>query len=118
MRIGQFVEYKGCVGTIEYDPEDELYYGKLLDIDDFVNYHGDDIFDLEKQFHDAVDDYIELCSDIGKEPESKPVKLTEEEFYRKHCQLCGSQRCEGIGKVDKNSLDDNCPLKVIYENNK
>lgn len=28
--IGQFVEYKGYIGTIEYDEEDELYYGKLL----------------------------------------------------------------------------------------
>jgi len=25
------------------------------------------------------------------------VKLTEKEFYQKYCQMCGSQRCEGIG---------------------
>ena len=23
--------------------------------------------------------------------------LTEEEFYKKYCEMCGSQRCEGIG---------------------
>lgn len=39
MKIGQFVEYKGYVGTIEYSPEDRLHYGSLL-IDDFVNYHA------------------------------------------------------------------------------
>lgn len=28
----------------------------------------------------------------------KPItKLTEKEFYEKYCQMCGSQRCEGMG---------------------
>lgn len=66
MRIGKFVEYKGYVGTIEYDPEDKIYYGKLDDIDDFVNYHAIDVVYLEKQFHDAVDNYIEFKRTIGK----------------------------------------------------
>lgn len=66
MRIGQFVEYKGYVGTIEYSPEDRLHYGSLL-IDDFVNYHADNLIDLEKQYHNAVDDYIEFKKEIGKE---------------------------------------------------
>ena len=66
MRIGKFVEYKGYVGTIEYDPEDKIYYGKLDEIDDFVNYDAVDVVYLEKQFHDAVDDYIEFKRIIGK----------------------------------------------------
>lgn len=64
MRIGQFVEYKGYVGSIEYDPEDNIYYGKLLDIDDLVNYHADDIIELERIYHEAVDDYIEFKKEI------------------------------------------------------
>ena len=49
-----------------YDEEDELHYGKLLDIDDFVNYHADNLIDLEKQYHNAVDDYIEFKKEISK----------------------------------------------------
>lgn len=67
MRIGKFVEYKGYVGTIEYDLEDKLHYGKLIDIEDFVNYHGDDVFDLEIQYHEAIDNYIDFKKEIGKE---------------------------------------------------
>ena len=67
MRIGQFVEYKGYIGSIEYEPEDILHYGSLLNINDFVSYHADNIIDLEKQFHNAVDDYIEFCKEVGKE---------------------------------------------------
>lgn len=60
MRIGCFLEYKGHIGSIEYDFEDKKHYGELLDIDDFVGYHADNIFDLTEQYHKAVDDYIEL----------------------------------------------------------
>lgn len=66
MRIGQFVEYKGCVGSIVYDQDDKIYYGQLLNIDDLVNYHADNIIDLEKHYHDAVDDYIEFKRVVGK----------------------------------------------------
>lgn len=66
MRIGRFIEYKGYVGSIEYDPEDKIYYGKLLNIDDFVNYHGNDGVELYKSYRNAVDDYIEFKREVGK----------------------------------------------------
>lgn len=68
MRIGQFVEYKGYVGSIEYEPEDNPhYYGSLLNIDDFVNYQADNIIDLEMEYYNTVDDYIEFKKKVGKE---------------------------------------------------
>ena len=60
MEIGQFIEYRGYVGSIEYNIKDKLHYGKLLNIKDLVNYHADDIVELQKHYHEAVDDYIEL----------------------------------------------------------
>ena len=67
MQIGQFKEYKGYIGSIEYDTEDNIHYGKLLDIKDLVNYEADNVIDLENQFHKAVDDYIELKKELKYE---------------------------------------------------
>lgn len=64
--IGEFKEYKGYIGSIEYDAKDNIHFGKLLKIDDFVNYEADNVIDLEKQFHEAVDDYIELKKELGR----------------------------------------------------
>lgn len=75
MRIGQFVEYKGYVGSIEYDHEDNIYSGKLLNIDNLVNYYADNIFKLEEEYHDAVDDYIEF---------KKKIKIG-------YCDRCGEK---------------------------
>lgn len=66
MEIGTFYEYKGFTGSIEYDAEENIHYGKLLNIDDFVNYHGEDVIELYDNFKNAVDDYIEICNKVGK----------------------------------------------------
>ena len=69
MKIGQFKEYKGYTGSIEYDPEDELHYGCLLNIEDHICYHSKskDLSDLEKRFHNAVDEYIKNKSELHKD---------------------------------------------------
>lgn len=66
MRIGQFVKYKGYIGSIDFDPQDKIHYGEILDIDDFVNYQAENIIELHKEFHKAVDDYIEFKEMINK----------------------------------------------------
>ena len=56
--LGIFTGYKGFVGTIEKD--DDIYYGKLLNIDDVVGYHSRDIIELYDKFMLAVDNYLEI----------------------------------------------------------
>lgn len=64
MRIGQFVEYKGYVGSIEYDPHDRIHYGSLLNIKDSISYHAKTIEELSERYHEAVDRYIEFRNNI------------------------------------------------------
>lgn len=64
MYIGQFVKYKGYIGSIEYTAETNRHYGKVLGIKDLVNYQGSNIIELHEQFHCAVDDYIEICNEV------------------------------------------------------
>lgn len=67
MKIGRFVEYKGYVGSIEYSSEDGVYHGKLLDIEDFINYEGNTVEELYQRYQESVDDYIEFKKEVGKE---------------------------------------------------
>lgn len=61
MVVGQFKEYRGFIGSIEYNSEDNLHHGVLLNINDLVDYSADNVIELQKEFHKAVDDYIEYC---------------------------------------------------------
>ena len=62
MEIGKFKPYKGFVGTIEVD--DGGHHGKLLDIDDFVNYTANSLEELETEYHKAVDDYLSFLNEL------------------------------------------------------
>lgn len=71
--MSKTLSFKGYTGSIEVDVENECLYGKLLFINDVVTYEALDISSLKAEFNNAVDDYIETCAQIDKEPE-KPFK--------------------------------------------
>lgn len=62
------LEYKGFVGTVEYSAEDHCLYGKVLGTRDLIMYEGESILELEKDFQETIDEYIEDCKELGKEP--------------------------------------------------
>ena len=43
--------------------------GTFAGIRDGVGFHADSVEDLKEAFHEAVDDYVETCAKIGKEPQ-------------------------------------------------
>lgn len=69
--MSKVLEYKGFQGSAEHDLEGEYLYGKVLHITDLVDYSADTISDLKQEFQLAVDDYLEMCAELGCEP-NKP----------------------------------------------
>ena len=63
------IEYNGYIGSIEYSPEDKCFFGKLEMIDDLVTFEAETAQELEENFHNAVDEYIETCKALGREPQ-------------------------------------------------
>ena len=62
------LEYKGYHTDIEIDFEGQSFYGEIEDIRDFVNFESDTIAGIVQEFHSAVDDYLEFCRTVGKQP--------------------------------------------------
>lgn len=69
----QVMKYKGQIGSVEFDFDDDCLHGKLLYINDLVTYEAKSIPELRMEFHAAVDDYLETCEELGVEP-NKPFK--------------------------------------------
>jgi predicted HicB family RNase H-like nuclease len=61
--------YEGYSARIEFDAEDEIFFGRLAGISDVIGFHADNVSDLKQAFHDAVDDYVETCRKLGKAPQ-------------------------------------------------
>ena len=63
------LEYKGYYTKVEYSIEDKLLHGKIEGINDLVNFECSSADQVEEKFHEAVDDYLIFCQDIGAEPD-------------------------------------------------
>lgn len=67
--------YKGYTGSIEFSTEDMCLFGKVQMINDLVMYDGQTLDELKTAFESAVDEYLEMCTEEGKNPD-KPVSGT------------------------------------------
>ena len=65
------MEYKGYHATFNYDAEDNLLIGKVHGLSDSLNFHGSSIEELTSMFHQSVDNYLDICKKIGKNPEKE-----------------------------------------------
>lgn len=63
------MNYNGYSAQIEFDSEDEIFFGRIAGINDVVGFHSDSVASLKDAFHEAVDDYLETCAKVGKEPQ-------------------------------------------------
>lgn len=67
--MGKMMEYQGYRAQIEYDSDDEVFVGKVYGITDALYFHGTSVAELEEMFHQSIDNYLDLCSRTGKEPD-------------------------------------------------
>jgi len=59
------LKYKGFIGSIEVELEDNTLYGKVLGLDKgtLITYEGNTLAELKADFEQAVEDYIEHCKE-------------------------------------------------------
>lgn len=67
--MNKLFKYKGFFGSIDFSVEDLSMCGKIECINDLVTYEANDLASLKAEFEAAVDDYLETCAEIGKEPD-------------------------------------------------
>ena len=61
--------YKDYFTIIHYDINDKILYGKIEGIRDLVDFQSESTKTIEKEFQDAVDDYLDYCKEMNKVPE-------------------------------------------------
>ena len=65
------LEYKGYHTKVQFDFSSMKLYGKIEGISDLVNFECSDMNQVEKEFQAAIDDYLEFCAEVGKEPDKE-----------------------------------------------
>ena len=67
------IKYKDYYGSVEFDEEDMIFFGKVQFVRALISYEGQTAKEIVMAFHEAVDDYLHVCQKRNIEPE-KPFK--------------------------------------------
>jgi len=115
--MNNLLTYKNYIGSVEYSADDDIFHGRIEFITDTVLYEGDSVAELKKNFHEAVDDYIEACKEIGKEPQ-KPFKgklfsRIEPDLHKK-AALISMQRHISLNKFVESAIKHEIELHSSY----
>lgn len=106
------LKYKDFVATLEFSDADNIFYGKILGINDLILFEGSSIDELNKAFKEAVEDYLDLCEEVGKDPYKSfkgsfniriPTDLHKKVFFR--AQRSGVSLNQYIKKVLEKDIE-------------
>lgn len=61
--------YKEYIGSVHFNAEDEVFYGKIEGIEDLISFEGKSVNELKMAFEEAVEDYVDLCNRENKDIE-------------------------------------------------
>ncbi len=63
------LKYKGYTGHAEFNDEARLFHGEVLDLRDVITFQGTSVEELEREFRNSIDDYLEFCEERSEEPD-------------------------------------------------
>lgn len=70
------MKYKGYEAKIEYDDQDSLFFGRVINIKDIIVFDGLSVDELEQSFHHVIDEYLADCQALNKTPEKSISPLS------------------------------------------
>jgi predicted HicB family RNase H-like nuclease len=62
------ITHKNFIGRFNFVEDEEIFHGKIEGITDLVTFEGTSVFEIKQAFIEAVEDYILLCNEVGKDP--------------------------------------------------
>jgi len=57
--------YKGFIGSVHYNANDRVFFGKVEGINDLITFEGTTVAELENGFIFMVDEHIKDCEQEG-----------------------------------------------------
>ena len=63
------LSYKGYTARIEFDPDDNIFFGRVLGVRDIIGFHGETVAELTADFHNAINHYLAVCRQRGEKPQ-------------------------------------------------
>ena len=121
MRKNKLLKYKEYLGSVDFDLASGVLYGKIQCINDTVTYEAETLPELKTEFEAAVDDYLETCDVIGKEPQrtysgSFNVRIGEE--LHRQVAICSLKKGVNLNEFCREAIAEKAKAVLTIEKEK
>jgi predicted HicB family RNase H-like nuclease len=102
------MEYRGYRGAVYYSAQDRLLHGRILGIEDVVNFEGADVDELGQAFHEAIDDYLALYEKLGRAPDreySGRIPLRIDSALHRRVAIAADSEAESVNSWIADALE-------------
>ena len=105
------MEYKGYHANVHYSDEDRLFIGEVYGINDMLGFHGSSVEELENMFHQSIDNYLDMCAEMGKKPEKEykgqfNVRIPSE--LHRSAVMCAMRQNMSLNEFVTTAIRDEC----------
>ncbi len=89
------MKYDDYVATIEFDPDLDMFFGKVVNLSSPVTFYGKSTEELKREFEKSLQVYLDVCKERGIPPE-KPysgrftLRMTPEQ-HRHFAQFAAAE---------------------------
>jgi predicted HicB family RNase H-like nuclease len=101
------MRYSGYTASMEFDVDDKIIIGRVLDIDDIITFHGASVTEFEAAFQQAVDGYRGACEQLGQaaeKPASGKLMLRVSPLIHAAAIKASARQGQSLNKWAENAL--------------
>jgi|GEM_PF-2108299 len=96
MKKKPLLKYKGYLGTYKHDRKAKMFHGEVICIRDVITFQSAVETDMEKAFHDSIDDYLIFCAKNGHKPNKTDKKIWWESLTTASVDFMSKRKQPGL----------------------
>ncbi len=85
------LHHRGYRAKVTFEADSDVFVGRLVGITDIITFEADTVAELKTAFVEAVEDYLQHCKNIGKQPQKnysgKVMLRINPELHRKLAEM-------------------------------
>ncbi len=101
------LKYKGYTGSFEYDPEADILFGRVIDVDAVITFYGSSIEEMRLEFKESVNTYLETCASKNITPKksfSGNIRLRVSPEIHKESYIAAKKSGKSLNQFVKEAL--------------
>lgn len=102
------MKYKDYYARIEFDPSADTFHGRVVGIQDVIDFYGRTPDELREEFENAIEEYLAWCKEEGTKPEKTwhgKLTIRADEDLRRRVAVVAAARGESVNMWITNLLD-------------